>query len=746
MKKKRLIKASTLLALMFVFVSGTILAQDLKTAISYTKREQYDQAENMFKQLVKNNPRDSKAYFFYGENVLQNYFADTISNSLPVALNEAKEIYNKGVQADTANPLNYVGLAKVAFFGGDDIKAQQLRLKAKSLLPPYKKVKKIPNPKDYAFTLAKIAESYIKDNMVDTSKALRYLREAMKIDKTNPDVYIIAGDIYILVNDGSSSIKYYNLAQDYDPTSPTANMKIGNIYVRGKNLMAAIPFYEKAINLDPNYAPAYRELGQLYSLAGRFEQSKEYFKKYLDLTKGNIPAQIRYVNALFYAKEYAEVIKNVEEIFKVDKSRTYMNRIAAYSCYEMENGDLNQAIRYMETLLTSLTKDRIIKKDYIYLTKILLKKNADYQKMMQDTVRYDRELDVAKLNYANAKGPAKDKFKASVDTLTRKLTTLSKKIDVADKEIDRAFDSYYKALEFTPDDRGLLSEMAANAYAYNRFDLAAKTWEKLIEMGRNSANDYLQVGRAYYRAKDYKKAEQIFNMVVQKWPDNMQAYLMIARTYSQLDPETKQGLAKPKFENLIKKAEVDSVNNADEMVEAFGYLAYYYMNKGNYNTSNEYYDRMINILPGNKENRIRGYIGKANVSLKGTELVKEADEKLPYIDRSLDYYNKVLELDPNNQVAKSSLQRITATRNTIAAAVVPNEIRGVIKNASGQPITGASVRVKDTAAETLTNTSGQFKFQIPQRSEILIFSAPGYKSKEVPYNKRQRVYNITLEQ
>ncbi len=59
----------------------------------------------------------------------------------------------------------------------------------------------------------------------------------------------------------------------------------------------------------------------LYLLAQRFDQSKEYFKKYLDLTAGNIPAKIRYVNALFYAKDYDGVIKNVEDIFKVDKSR-----------------------------------------------------------------------------------------------------------------------------------------------------------------------------------------------------------------------------------------------------------------------------------------------------------------------------------------------------------------------------------------------------------------------------------------
>ena len=172
----------------------------------------------------------------------------------------------------------------------------------------------------------------------------------MTIDNKNADIFLIAGDIYILANDGSNAIKNYNLAQFANPDSPTAAMKIGNIYVRGKSLSAAIPYFEEAIGLDPNFAPAYRELGQLYWMANRLEQSKENFKKYLELTAGNIPAKTRYVNSLFYAGDYEEVIKNVEEILAVDQSRSYMNRLAGYSCYEKKDADYVKALSYMEEI------------------------------------------------------------------------------------------------------------------------------------------------------------------------------------------------------------------------------------------------------------------------------------------------------------------------------------------------------------------------------------------------------------
>jgi tetratricopeptide (TPR) repeat protein len=426
---------------MGMVTSNSISAQDLDAATSLTRSEQYDKAAEMFKQLIQKEPGNSRYFFFYGENTLQEYFADTISNSLVVATKEAKDLYNKGISANPNEPLNYVGLAKVAFYLDDNKTADEMRAKAKSFLLPYKNIKRIvPPAKDYAFTLAKLAESYITaDNKVDTGLALPLIREAINIDSKSRDIYLIAGDIFNIKNDGSNAIKYYNLAQEYDQKSPTANMKIGSIYVKARNLTAAIPFFELAIALNSNYAPAYRELGAMYTLAGRNDKAKENFKKYLDLTQGNIPAKIIYVKALFYTGEYDEAIKNVEEIFAVDKSKTYMNRIAGYSCYEKKDPDYNKALSYMETLFKTVSPDRIIKKDYIYMAKILLKKNLNYPNLVRDNDRVKAQLERDKKVFAAASAAEKAKLKPNLDTLTNRVARADKQIARADVDINRAF-------------------------------------------------------------------------------------------------------------------------------------------------------------------------------------------------------------------------------------------------------------------------------------------------------------------
>jgi tetratricopeptide (TPR) repeat protein len=745
MKRSFFTKSFFLAAALAGFIANNIQAQDLNSALLLTKSEQYDKAEAMLQQLIQKEPSNSKYYFFLGENTLLDYFADTISNSLSLATKKAKEFYQKGVDANPGDPLNYVGLAKVASYLDDKKTADEMRIKAKSFLLPYKNIKKIiPPAKDYAFALAKIAESYIKDGEVDTSLALPLIRQAVRIDSKNPDIYLIAGDIFILVNDGSAAIKNYNLAQFADPKSPTANMKIGNIYVRGKNLQPAIPYFEEAISLDANYAPAYRELGQLYWMAQRLDKSKENFKKYLELTAGNIPAKTRYVNSLFYAGDYDEVIKNVEEILAVDKSRAYMNRLAGYSYFEKKNADYGKALGYMDELFRTVTSDRILPKDYHYTARILMKKNQNYPKLADELENLDQQLQKEKSRFASAAAADKAKMKPALDELTTRYEKLKGDVSNSNKEINRGFREYEKVLELRPKDRGVISEMASSYATFRRYNDAAKSMAKLIDPAKDDLDAYMRVGRAFYNGVNYKSADSVFNIILKKSPNYLPAHVQIARTYTKMDPDYKNGLAKSKFEKVIEIAKSDSLKNDAEMMEAFGYLGYYNMSKENYSVSKDYYNRMINLDPKNKENKIKGYNGIGLIELRLASSEKTNEGRLPFLSRSADAYNKILALDPANASAKNQIAYIREFEAQVKKGINPNEIKGVVKDAtSGQPIAYASIRVKDTAAENMTNTKGEYKFEIPQGSEVLIISAKGYKPQEITITK-SRIYNVSL--
>lgn len=742
---KRLILSPALLLVLFLLPSF-LRAQDLNSAIQLTRSEQYDKAAAMFEELMKTEPANGKVYFYLGENILADYYSDTISNSLTVATREAEEIYRKGTEASPNDPLNYVGLAKVAFLQGDDKTAEEMRAKAKSFLMPYKKVGKKMNPPapEYAFTLAKIAESYIKDDQVDTSKALPLIRQALSIDNKNRDVYLIAGDIYILFNEGSKAIAFYNQAEFADPQSPTAAMKIGNIYVKGRAYVAAAPQFERAIELNENFAPAYRELGQLYLMSGAYDKSKQYFEKYLELTESNIPAMQKYVNALFYAKDYESVIETVEEIFKVDQSRTILNRLAGYSSFDKNPPDYDKALMYMEKLFATLDPERLLWKDHLYLARILVRRNGDYTKMTDELNSLKQQLEKEKGRSAIAKGEEKAKIQAAQAELSEKIADLEKRIINANAEIDRAFEAYNNAIAMRPEDKNLMNEISTQYTIFRRYNEAAKFLTKILDPAKDNTDELMRIGRYYYTGDNLKAADSVFTEITKKNPDHIPAYLMIANTYTKMDPETKLGIAKPKFEDVLRVAQKDSVANVAPMMDALTYLGHFHMINENLSTAREYYNRMIN-LSDNKENKIRGYNGLAYVEIRAISGEKTNEGRLPYLQRAREQYNRVLALEPNNSTARSQLNWIADYEAQIKKGINPNEIRGVVTSAAGQPIAYASIRVKDTAAENVTNGRGEYRFEIPAGSETLIVSAKGYKTVEIPITK-SRVYNVTLEQ
>jgi len=172
------------------------------------------------------------------------------------------------------------------------------------------------------------------------------------------------------------------------------------------------------------------------------------------------------------------------------------------------------------------------------------------------------------------------------------------------------------------------------------------------------------------------------------------------------------------------------VKNVKEIYDALRFLGYEALQSKRYDEARAYYNRMMNLSP---DYRIRAHSSLSTMYMTMGEYQKAVEEN-----------NKILAIEPGNEAAKSAIQYISQLQRRAQPKAHPNEITGVISDSSGEPIAGASVRVKDTAAEAWTNARGEYKFVMPEASEALIISAKGYRSIEIPVTKR-RTYNATLE-
>lgn len=75
----------------------------------------------------------------------------------------------------------------------------------------------------------------------------------------------------------------------------------------------------------------------------------------------------------------------------------------------------------------------------------------------------------------------------------------------------------------------------------------------------------------------------------------------------------------------------------------------------------------------------------------------------------------------------------------------PGTVTGVVKNAEGQPLSGVSVRTKNSAITgAVTNNNGAFSISVPAKEKTLVFSSVGYITQEVSISGRKTI-NLTLE-
>ncbi|NTW34496.1 MAG: hypothetical protein HGB12_18055, partial [Bacteroidetes bacterium] len=256
-----------LLGLVMFFIQ-TCYTQDLKNAIFLTESEQFEDAHKAFDALITKEPDNGDNYYYNGQCWLKQFFVDSMSVSIKEVADPALQNFNKGIEKDPTNPLNFVGAGRVDLLIKKYDDAKVNFDKAINLLP-WKNFKNssVTLPKQ-ALTFAKIAEAKLKDPNIKQAELLELITKAIERSDNVPEVYLIKGDIYLNYNDGSNAILAYNKANDLDPRSCKAMVKIGQLWVRGKSYTDALNYYKDALKIDSAFAPAYRERAELYILAG----------------------------------------------------------------------------------------------------------------------------------------------------------------------------------------------------------------------------------------------------------------------------------------------------------------------------------------------------------------------------------------------------------------------------------------------------------------------------------------------
>jgi tetratricopeptide (TPR) repeat protein len=587
------------------FAQDSKSAQDLKNAIKLSISERYEEANDAYQKIIKAEPNNGDAYFYYGENILNSYVADPFSSTLTEACTSARSIFQNGLKADSTNKLNDIGLGMVVLLEKNDTtRANYYFNKAESTFPKNKK----RYTEKHILMLVKLGTGQLFAKVPRYKKAVAYVELAKEVAPNNPDVYDALGDIHMSKNDASSAIANYNRALYLNPTSPVYQVKIGSIYTWARNLKEALIYFEKAKSIDSTFAPLYTGLGALYYMNGNYKLSQYNYKKFLDLSGNNTAAKVKYANALFKSKDFDGALKEIAEILAVDKSRPYLYRLGGYSAFDKKPADYIKALSYLDDLFKNMPSDKLILSDYVYYGKTLVAAKQ------QDTVL-----------------------------------------------VDKGFGMLLKAYQMDTTNVKLFAEMVDLSQRLHRNKITADLLNFKIQSGRATASDYISLGKLYYQTKQYEKADSVFTKLTKVEPNNVQAYLWIANTAFNLDPESKLGTAKPKYEKVIEKALSDSVKYAPELFNAYSFLGSYYLFGPKQDLTNaiKYYQKILKLDPKNPQ--ITQWKIKAYFSLG----ISYSNKNLKKYTEAKEYYQKVLELDPGNKDAKKAIEDINKVLKSI---------------------------------------------------------------------------------
>lgn len=391
-----------------------------------------------------------------------------------------------------------------------------------------------------------IAEAYIssaKNKNLDY--ALELLNKAATADAKNPEVYVLIGDAYTEKNDGSAAAENYNKALDLDKQLVKAIVRKGVLYKRSTNYEGAQIEFENAIRLDSMFAPAHRELGEIHFRLRKIEKAKDEYRKYLELSKNTSSARLRYASFLFMSKDFNGALNEINQLTKLDPENISLYRLSAYTYSEL--GDSAKALQFINKVFEKVEENKRTQRDYEYYAKILSKNGND---------------SLAVIN-------------------------LQKAYSMDSTNVD------------------LLPDMGSTYMKMKKYNEAANIYQRKVDFGKNvSSTDYYNLGKAYSSLKKYQEADSAFakvNELLPTWPNG---YLWRAQVNANIDSTSENALAKPYYEKYVELAMADSANTAkykNGIVEAYRYLGYYYFKVNQTRESKEYWRKILDLIPNDKQ-------------------------------------------------------------------------------------------------------------------------------------------------
>lgn len=411
--------------------------------------------------------------------------------------------------------------------------------------------------------LTSLARAYYEAQ--DTASAKTYATQASTL-KYAP-AYVLLGDIAALADDGGAAGMMYQQAMHFDPKYPDSYIKYATMYSK-VDPAGAVSTLEQLRTVNPDY-PVDLPLAKLYMKANKLDDAIASYDKWYastDYSKKEPGDVAGYALIHYMKKNYDKSMQIIKEASEKFPRSSSINRIGLMNSVAQQKFD--DALFWGDRLFTK--SDSMNFNDFDYT------------------------------NYAQAY--------------------------VGKGQYDEAIGLYRKGMEVSKADKdavnNLRKEISEAYLKKGEFDNAVAEYKQYLDnTSKKTASDYSSLAEMYYKhAADFeqgseeqkaaiREADKIYQEVEGLFANNVDvlAYVLNRRGTLNviLDPDSKEGLAKPVFEKLMQlmeaKADRTDADNK-KLITSYRYLMSYTLLVQNDNQgAREWAQKILSIDPENEQ-------------------------------------------------------------------------------------------------------------------------------------------------
>ena len=553
-------KISISLILSVLVGLSTATAQTIADGQRYTRNEEFEKAEQVYKDLIVKKPKVGDNYYWAGLNYLAK--GDSMS---------AVKMFNDGLGIAPTNPYNLIGkghmeLRKFNTQGAEVFFAQASAAK--------KKLRPVLN-KEIARVYLMVEFGTSEQLKAYAARAIDYLKNSNQ----DFEAKILLGDAMLVQNPTNSSdaIQQYIVASYDAPADPRPILRQAKVYARASAYPLSIAKLDEALALDVNFAPAYRQKAEVFSLMKERDSAVYFYEEYLR-RNDNITARKFYVQTLYLGGDFDRCISEGNKLLAV-KSIPNIYGVIAYAIAEKDKAKrrlIDSALNYYF---------------YNYEQQYIKPQGRE----LQSSENFIKAILMYRSGLASGNDTTKQMMAASSYSILSMVLSDTGKTSI--KSYQRIQDLYFNGKSYEQ--------------AYGVLELKRKKLAGVL----NSRDLYFE-GRCLAATGRNADALKIYQELITYDTNYLTGYYLIATTWAGLDANDSTGNVTAAFERWMGKLDsTQRVKFVNDRENAYRNMAFFAQKRKDYEKASYYYGKVIEIRPEDEatiavKKRIDDYIVK----------------------------------------------------------------------------------------------------------------------------------------